>query len=89
MKTADCCEVFCGRGAISKGYEHYGMESHRFDIRLDESFNIHTKQGLVTLGKMMAKTKPHTGNVQVEPTCASWIWLTRGVMLRGVEPCPL
>ncbi len=49
-----------------------------------EMMNIHSKDGLIYLAKLMMQTKVG-GLLWLSPTCSSWVWLSRGSSLRGIE----
>ena len=81
-----CCEIFSGRGAIAKGFRERGLKSTTFDIRENESHNIHDLSGIVIVAEKLVHTYPNLGVCVIEPTCGSWIWCQLGCSLRAVVP---
>jgi len=51
---------------------------------VDKKHNIHEVDGVFVAACQIVEVDPEEGVVIFEPTCSSWIWLTRGVSLRGV-----
>ena len=87
MVCNECAEVFSGRSAIWHGYQAKNMRASRFDTRVDESHNCHTKAGVLCLARMLVAVNPESGVAMFEPTCSSWIWLCRATTLRSVVSC--
>ena len=56
---------------------------HKSNQGLHGSQNIHEEDGLLAACVLMAKVKPGC-LVWLSPTCASWIWLSRGSTRRGL-----
>ena len=81
-----CCEIFSGRSAIYWAYRSEGLQCERFDTRVHDSHNIHEKDGVYKVARMIARVDPQNGVTVLEPTCASWTWINRGTSLRSVEP---
>ena len=82
-----CCEIFCGCAAVSRAMEEKGYRAFRFDVRRDESQNIHTVEGIELVAHAMVKTYPVKGLAVFEPTCGSWIFISLGCTLRQIESC--
>ena len=82
-----CCEIFCGCSAVSRAMEEKGYRAFRFDVRRDESQNIHTVEGIELVAHAMVKTYPVKGLAVFEPTCGSWIFISLGCTLRQIESC--
>ena len=50
---------------------------------VDRDMNFHTVFGLQSLLLQMLRVRPG-GFVLISPTCASWVWSSRGTTLRGL-----
>lgn len=79
-----CVEVFSGRSAIYLAHRDKNLPAERFDTRVCNTHNIHTREGVWAVAKMFCQLCPKWGYALVEPTCSSWGWINRGASLRSV-----
>ncbi len=84
IKCGKAAEIFAGRSSVWHAYNANGHYAHRFDTRVDVKQNIHEYDGAYLASCQIVEVHPQEGVALFEPTCSSWIWLTRGVSLRGV-----
>ena len=92
MRCLDVLEVFGGVHSLVRGFREYGFEADVFDIRVNESHNVHSKEGLMTLARLLAHVRPPKGNrepgfVLIQPTCSTWTWVNAGTSLRNIDSC--
>ena len=81
-----CVEIFSGRSAIYLAFVEAGLPAARFDTRVSRSHNIHEKEGVYQIARMISQLDPKEGVCILEPTCSSWTWINRGSSLRNVVP---
>lgn len=79
-------ECFCGAHAVSRGFEQQNLRTFKFDYRLDEHHNIHTKAGLLILCEALAHTDARDSLGMFEPVCSSWVYMSTGSCLRHLVP---
>ena len=87
VRRFQMCEVFGGTRCVTSAFNRVKDGTAAcFDVRdvSGTSTNIHTKEGLILAAILIASTL--AGGVRlIQPTCGSWVWVSRGVSLRGLD----